>query len=54
MTTTINRRPYWVTYFDLELSVECADSFTAEELESLKFDPMADIIKIENNIIDAD
>lgn len=44
--TTINRRPYWVTYFDLELNEECADSFTAEELELLKLDPCAEIISI--------
>lgn len=52
--TTINRRPYWVTYFDLELNEECADSFTAEELELLKLDPCAEIISIQDNVIGAD
>ena len=48
----INRRPYWVIYFDLELNVECSDSFSENELESLKRDPLAKIISIEKSNID--
>jgi hypothetical protein len=50
--TTINHRPYWVTYFDLELNEECSDAFDEKELELLKNDPFANIIEIAENNID--
>jgi hypothetical protein len=52
--TTINHRPYWVIYFDLELNEECSDAFNEKELKLLKNDPYAEIISVQENNLSAE